>query len=56
MKEVEQKLREQHRVHVKYRRVGTIEGLRVSPHVYTRKTELQRFVEALGRVLTPRAG
>lgn len=39
MKEVEQKLREQHRVHVKYRRVGTIEGLRVSPHVYTRKTD-----------------
>ena len=56
MKEVEQELREQHRVHVKYRRVGTTEGLRVSPHVYTRKTELQRFVEALGRVLTPRAG
>jgi selenocysteine lyase/cysteine desulfurase len=36
---------------VKYRRIGPIEGLRASPHVYTRKSELQRFVEALDRVL-----
>jgi selenocysteine lyase/cysteine desulfurase len=51
MRHVERELRERHQVHVKYRRVGPIEGLRVSPHVYTRKSELQRFVEALDRVL-----
>jgi selenocysteine lyase/cysteine desulfurase len=53
MKHVERELRERHQVHVKYRCVGLIEGLRVSPHVYTRKFELQRFVEALDRVLGP---
>ena len=51
MRHVEQELRDRHRVHVKYRRMGPIEGLRVSPHVYIRKTELKRFVEALDRVL-----
>lgn len=51
MKRVERELREPHQVHVKYRRVGALEGLRVSPHVYTRKAELERFVEALERVL-----
>jgi len=35
----------------KYRRAEPLEGLRVSPHVYTRKSELQQFVEALDRVL-----
>lgn len=51
MRHVEQELRDRHQVHVKYRRMGSIEGLRVSPHVYTRKSELKRFVEALDRVL-----
>ena len=51
MKHVERELREKHQVHVKYRRAGPLEGLRVSPHVYTRKSELQQFVEALDRVL-----
>ncbi len=51
MKHVERELRERHQVHVKYRRAGPLEGLRVSPHVYTRKSELQQFVEALDRVL-----
>ena len=51
MKHVERELRERHQVHVKYRCVGPIEGLRVSPHVSTRKSELQRFVDALDRVL-----
>ena len=51
MQHVERELRERHQVHVKYRRVGPIEGLRVSPHVYTRKSELQRFVDALERVV-----
>ena len=36
MKHVERELRERHQVHVKYRRAGPLEGLRVSPHVYTR--------------------
>jgi len=51
MKHVEQALRERHRVHVKYRRVGALEGLRVSPHVYTQKSELQQFVQALDTVV-----
>lgn len=51
MRHVERELRDRHQVHVKYRCAGSIEGLRVSPHVYTRKAELQRFVEALHRVL-----
>ena len=51
MRHVEQELRDRHRVHAKYRRMGPIEGLRVSPHVYIRKAELKRFVEALDRVL-----
>ena len=51
MRHVEQELRDRHRVHAKYSRMGPIEGLRVSPHVYIRKTEVRRFVEALDRVL-----
>ena len=51
MKHVERELRERHQVHVKYRCVGPIEGLRVSPHVYTRKSELLRFVAALEHVV-----
>jgi len=51
MKHVERELRERHQVHVKYRCVGPIEGLRVSPHVDTRKSELQRFVNALEHVV-----
>lgn len=31
--------------------MGPIDGLRVSPHVHTRKSELQRFVQALQRGL-----
>ncbi|RWM70894.1 aminotransferase class V-fold PLP-dependent enzyme [Mesorhizobium sp.] len=44
---LERVLREQHRVHVKYRRVEDIAGLRVSPHIYMRKDELDVFVDAL---------
>ncbi|VTU45229.1 hypothetical protein SRS16P2_00048 (plasmid) [Variovorax sp. SRS16] len=51
MRHVERELRDRHRVHAKYRRVGPIEDLRVSPLVCIRKTEVQRFVEALDRVL-----
>ncbi len=34
MKKLERDLREQHQVHVKYRKVEHVEGLRVSPHIY----------------------
>ena len=40
---VEQQLRRDHQVHVKYRRVGTLEGLRVSPHIYMLKSELSHI-------------
>jgi selenocysteine lyase/cysteine desulfurase len=42
-RQLESVLREQHRVHVKYRRVEDI----VSPHIYMRKDELDVFVDAL---------
>lgn len=44
---IERHLRNAHHVHVKYRRVGALEGLRVSPHVYTSKADLDDFVHAL---------
>lgn len=46
-RQLERVLREQHRVHVKYRRVEDIAGLRVSPHIYMRKDELDVFVDAM---------
>ncbi|WP_287210430.1 hypothetical protein [Mesorhizobium sp.] len=46
-RQLERVLREQHRVHVKYRRVEDIAGMRVSPHIYMRKDELDVFVDAL---------
>jgi selenocysteine lyase/cysteine desulfurase len=48
-KALERELRETHKVHVKHRRVRHLEGLRVSPHVYITTTELDRFIEVLGR-------
>ncbi|MER5217732.1 aminotransferase class V-fold PLP-dependent enzyme [Streptomyces sp. NPDC002838] len=48
---VEHELRENHRVHVKYREVRHLSGLRVSPHISLRKSELDRFVEALAEVV-----
>ena len=52
---IERELRQDHRVHVKYRSVGDLEGLRVSPHIYTLKSELDRFVQALEAVAHPRS-
>jgi selenocysteine lyase/cysteine desulfurase len=49
---LERELREACRVHVKYRRVGHLEGLRVSPHIYMLKPELDRFVEGLAKVVS----
>jgi selenocysteine lyase/cysteine desulfurase len=46
-KAVERELREVHQVHVKYRHVRHLVGLRVSPHLYMEMGELDRFVEAL---------
>jgi selenocysteine lyase/cysteine desulfurase len=48
---VEQELRDEHQVHVKYREVRHLSGMRVSPHVYMRESELDRFVEALAEVV-----
>ncbi|GAA3625412.1 cysteine desulfurase [Lentzea roselyniae] len=48
---VERELRESHQVHVKYREVRDLRGLRVSPHIYTRESELDSFVEALTEVV-----
>ncbi|MFC0198857.1 aminotransferase class V-fold PLP-dependent enzyme [Paracoccus rhizosphaerae] len=47
MRKLERILREAWQVHVKYREVGPIKGLRVSPHVYMTESELDRFVTAL---------
>ena len=47
MRKLEVDLREKNKVHVKYRKVEHIEGLRVSPHIYMLKSDLDRFVSAL---------
>ncbi|WP_234781890.1 aminotransferase class V-fold PLP-dependent enzyme [Sinorhizobium saheli] len=52
MEKLERDLREKHQVHVKYRKVEHMEGLRVSPHVYMRKGELDGFVGALRNALS----
>ena len=48
---VERELCETHQVHVKYRQVRYLEGMRVSPHVYMQEEDLDRFVTALERVI-----
>ena len=50
-REIEQELRDRHGVHVKFRQVQHLRGLRVSPHIYTLKKELDRFVAALEQVV-----
>lgn len=50
-KAIERELRERHQVHVKYRQVGHLEGMRVSPHIYTLEQELGRFVDGLDRIV-----
>jgi len=44
---LETTLRQSFSVHVKYRRVGQLEGLRVSPHIYMDEADLDAFVIAL---------
>ena len=46
-KNLERELREKHLVHVKYRKVEHVEGLRVSPHIYMLRANLDNFVTAL---------
>ncbi|RWG57530.1 MAG: aminotransferase class V-fold PLP-dependent enzyme [Mesorhizobium sp.] len=47
MQQLERDLREKHQVHVKYRKVEHVEDLRVSPHIYMLKRDLDAFVAAL---------
>lgn len=51
MRKLERDLREKHQVHVKYRTVEHIAGLRVSPHIYMLKSDLDTFVAALRNAL-----
>lgn len=44
---LERTLRQSFSVHVKYRRVGHLEGLRVSPHIYMNEADLDVFAGAL---------
>jgi selenocysteine lyase/cysteine desulfurase len=51
---LERELRQKHQVHVKYRQVEHLEGLRVSPHLYMLKADLDTFVTALKEVVERR--
>ncbi len=50
-KKIKQELRQTHKVHVKYREVRHINGMRVSPHLYMLKSDLDVFVDALRQVV-----
>ena len=50
-KVIERELRERHHVHVKYRQIRHLQGLRVSPGIYMRKNELDGFVAVLAQVV-----
>jgi len=50
-RKIEQELRQTHRVHVKFRQARNIAGLRVSPHIYMLKSDLDLFVDALRRAI-----
>jgi selenocysteine lyase/cysteine desulfurase len=50
-RKIEQERRQNHQVHVRYRQVRHIQGLRVSPHIYMLKSELDIFVAALKQVV-----
>ena len=47
---VEQALREKHSIRVRFRRQGSLSGVRVSPHLYTTTADLDRFTQALRSV------
>lgn len=44
---IEKRLREHHGIRVRWRKAQTLAGVRVSPHIYTSKADLDRFVGAL---------
>lgn len=44
---VERRLRDEHRIRIRYRSRGSLTGVRVSPHIYTTAVDLDRFVAAL---------
>jgi len=48
--DLEAALRSRHAIHVLARHRGSFSGVRVSPHIYTEKAELDRFVRALHAV------
>ncbi|CAM2187517.1 Aminotransferase class V [Paraburkholderia sacchari] len=48
---IECALRDSYAIHVKYRQVGDLKGLRVSPHIYQTESDLDRFVESLRAVV-----
>jgi selenocysteine lyase/cysteine desulfurase len=50
-RKVERELRETYRVHVKYRETRHINGLRVSPHIYMLKSDLDFFVDTLKKIV-----
>ena len=50
-RKVERELRETYRVHVKYREARHINGLRVSPHIYMLKSDLDFFVDTLKKIV-----
>lgn len=50
VEDVEKSLQQKHGIRVRYRKQGTLAGLRVSPHIYTSTADLDRFVKALRAV------
>jgi len=48
---LEKTLRQEHDIHVKYRKVGELSGMRVSPHVYMTERELDAFAGVLRMVV-----
>ncbi|SAL80014.1 aminotransferase, class V [Caballeronia telluris] len=50
-RKIEAELRNTWQVHVKRRSVQGLDGIRVSPHIYMQKSELDVFVEALRQVV-----
>jgi selenocysteine lyase/cysteine desulfurase len=52
---IEERLRSEHAIRVRSRRQGALAGVRVSPHIYTAKSELESFVAALRSVASDHA-
>lgn len=48
---IEKRLRTEHKIRTRFRRQGALAGVRVSPHVYTTKNELDQFVSALRHIV-----